>query len=100
MAIINLKFNREMAIATVEGHKIITTRDEQKGHPGDTFSIWGAWFRLLDIQPLPLATIRDQFYLVEGFYYPELFEQYWKIVLKKDWSDSKIKYLHFFGRVE
>lgn len=99
MAVIDLKFNREMEIAAVEGHKIATTRDEQKGEPGDTFSIGGTWFRLVDVQPVSLPLVRNRFYHLEGFCTPAGFEQYWRNILKKEWSDTETKYIHFFGRM-
>ena len=116
MTEIDIPFSREMAIAAIEGRKIATTRSEPKGKVGDTFKIpdprpgrghlQGAFnpkFRLLDIFPVNLSTVKCEYYRLEGFDSPEDFEKTWRALHRGHFTVDKPHcrpyYTHFFGRV-
>ncbi len=60
-----------MARASIEGRKIMTSRDEEKGKPGDEFEIEGVRFRLIDVLYLTMIEITRVYYRCEGFETPE-----------------------------
>lgn len=97
MARINLKFSPEMESLIMQGKKICTTRDEQKGEIGDTFIVRDREYRIVGIEYDELEYL-EAWHLLEGFETPEQFidtlmEYYPTLV-----SDDTL-YLHWFAYV-
>jgi hypothetical protein len=107
MTQIDLPFSREMAIAAIDGHKIATTRSEQKGHRGDVFVIPGVdlgeceayTFRLIEIIGIDLDSVKNIYFRLEGFDSPEEFEKTWRALHRGHFTTGKMYYIHFFARV-
>lgn len=72
MTLINLKFSPEMESLIIQGKKICTTRDEQKGEIGDTFTVRDRLYRIVGIEYDEIEYI-EAWHLLEGFETPELF---------------------------
>lgn len=77
MAKITLSFTPEMEELIISGKKICTTRQEQKGAIGDTFTVRGSNYRIVDVQPYRMESIAANFYRLEGFSSRKDFVQYW-----------------------
>lgn len=81
----------------MQGKKICTTRDEQKGEIGDTFIVRDRLYRIVGIEYDELEYL-EAWHLLEGFETPEQFidtlmEYYPTLV-----SDDPL-YLHWFAYV-
>jgi hypothetical protein len=98
MSLITLKFSSRMATAALEGRKICTSRDEQKGRAGDEFEIQGVRFRIIDVGTMTLQNVREHFYRLEGCESPEDFEILWRSLHRRNFSAEKVYFVHFFAR--
>lgn len=108
MATIEIPFSREMAFAAIEGRKVATTRSEPKGEIGDVFTLqyppglggdYPFKYRLLEIMVVDLITVRDLYFRLEGFESPAAFEKTWRALHRGHFTQGKLYYMHFFGRV-
>lgn len=95
MVRIIIKFRPTMEILVGRGVKRATTRTEPKGDVGDTFLVRGREYRLLDVRPMLLGDIRDQFYEMEGFISPGQFQRIW-ILIYDNFPEGDVCYLHIF----
>jgi len=94
-----LRFSPEMKRAAMEGRKIATTRSEQKGSPGDTFTLDGVRFRILEVHRIYLADVRNLLYALEGFTSPRDFEDTWRRLHHGHFPASNLYHIHFFARI-
>lgn len=80
----------------LESRKTLTTRSKKYGSPGDTFEIFGARFRLLEVRKdLLLNSCRQ--YLAEGFRNSTAFICCWnKLHPRKGYQPGETKWLHYF----
>jgi len=113
MALIDIPFPREMAIAAIDGNKVATTRSEPKGVIGDEFEIGDPRlkeaclelyfkdpsFCLLEIMAVDLETVKNLYFCLEGFDSPEAFERTWRALHRGHFTTGKLYYMHVFGRV-
>lgn len=98
MVTINLSFSERMASAALSGQKCCTTRLSKKGDPGDWFDIDGKTFRILDVRPVPLWSVRDTLYRLEGCTSPDDFECLWRSLHDGNYPALRVCYVHFFVR--
>jgi len=78
--------------------KTCTSRNSQKGNPGDTFIAFGTKFVITKVQIVQLDYISKFYYYQEGCENPIHFTQvYFKIY--KSYNPQKLVYLHFFDKV-
>ena len=97
MTHINLKFSPEMEELIMQGKKICTTRDEQKGNIGDTFTVRDRIYRIVGIEYDDVDYI-GLWHLLEGFntsdeFIETLMSYYPTLVSGND------LYLHWFAYV-
>lgn len=80
----------------LEGRKTLTTRSKKYGDVGDTFKIFGAEFRLIEVRKdLLLESCRQ--YLAEGFRNSTAFIRCWnKLHPRKGYQPGELKWLHYF----
>jgi len=97
MTLINLKFSPEMESLIIQGKKICTTRDEQKGEIGDTFTVRDRLYRIVGIEYDELEYI-EAWHLLEGFETPEQFVEMMMEFYPTLVSDDAL-YLHWFAYV-
>jgi hypothetical protein len=97
MTLINLKFNPEMETAIIEGRKCCTTRDEQKGKPGDIFIVRDRVYRILQVDDCDLnyASVMAK---AEGFTTDVKFEDCMMEIYPDMALDSTV-YIHYFAYV-
>ena len=95
---ITIKFTPGMEARIAAGLKTATTCDEKKGEIGDTFTVLGGTYMILDIVDLSLMTVRDHFYRAEGFTSPKKFETFWRSMFG-GFPEMKPHYIHFFARL-
>jgi len=97
MTLINLKFSPEMETLIMQGKKICTTRDEQKGEISDTFIVRDRLYRIVGIECDELEYI-EAWHLLEGFETPEQFVEMMMEFYPTLVSDDTL-YLHWFAYV-
>ena len=97
MTLINLKFSPEMESLIMQGKKICTTRDEQKGEIGDTFTVRDRLYRIVGIEYDEIEYI-EAWHLLEGFETPEQFVEMMMEFYPTLVSDDTL-YLHWFAYV-
>lgn len=99
MSEVEIHFSPDMKKAALDGMKIATTRGEQKGSRGDTFTLDGVRFRILEVHLIHLEDVRNLLYAIEGFRSPKAFEDTWRKLHRGRFSTDKVYYIHFFTRV-
>lgn len=87
-----------MQRAILNGHKCCTTRLSKKCEPGDWFHLGGETFRILDIRPAPLYSVRDTLFRLEGCTSPDDFECLWRSLHGGAFSPLLVCWVHFFVR--
>lgn len=81
----------------LSGQKTITSRTRRYGQTGDTFLAWGETFELLEVTRVLLSSVRNRFYLQEGFPSPEAFEVVWKALHPiRGYDPEQAVYAHSF----
>lgn len=70
-------------------------KESPQGRTGDTFSINGRRFELVDVCERPLSTIFRQYYTISGYTSPSDFAADLKRAHGESASDSKL-YVHWF----
>jgi len=98
MSAVPLLFSERMQQAILSGHKCCTTRRTKKAEPGDWFEIGGETFRILDIRPAPLYSVRDTLFRLEGCTSPDDFECLWRSLHGGAFSPLLVCWVHFFVR--
>lgn len=96
---VEIPFSPEMKRAALEGMKIATTRSEQMGSRGDTFTLDGVRFRILEVHLIHLTDVRNLLYAIEGFKSPQEFEDTWRKLHRGHFTTTKPYYIHFFTRI-
>ena len=100
MTEIFIPFLKEFEHQLRNGDKVATTRTKRYGQKGDTFTIYGTRFKLMQVIPTPLKTVADYFYRPEGFDTPQAFIQVWnRIHPRKRYVPEQTVYLHIFCRL-
>jgi hypothetical protein len=101
---LNIPFSRPMRLASIRGEKVATSRSKKYGNPGDWFKLpdyvgYPVYYRLIDVQTMPLQEIKTKYYRIEGFASPEAFEEFWRNLHRGQFLFSKDYYVHFYGRI-
>jgi len=98
MSAVPLLFSERMQRAILNGHKCCTTRLSKKCEPGDWFHLGGETFRILDIRPAPLYSVRDTLFRLEGCTSPDDFELLWRSLHEGAFPALRVCWVHFFVR--
>lgn len=100
MAEVYIPFLPEFKEALLNDDKIATSRNKCYGQPGDTFTIFGARFKILKVIKMPLDFVAGFFYKCEGFDTPQGFINIWqKIHPRTGYTPHHEVYLHLFYRL-
>jgi hypothetical protein len=97
---IKIPFTPDMAEAISHGRKTMTTRTKKYGKVGDTFTVWGKDFELIDIQFISLERVALGHYQEEGFHSVEGFIKKWEeLHPRKGYIPNQLVWLHVFREV-
>ncbi|HYZ93478.1 MAG TPA: ASCH domain-containing protein [Actinomycetota bacterium] len=93
-----LPFRDDMLEAIRAGRKSCTARTKRFGKPGDLLDTQGAGtVRLVSVEKLPLAVVRDEHWAQEGMSSPEDFVRVWaEIHSHKGFVPDQMVWLHTF----
>jgi hypothetical protein len=98
---VSIPFKTYWKSKLLAGLKTCTTRTAKYGKPGDTFSIFGGEFEIIDVVRVKLSTVKSDFYNKEGCLTPLVFEAAWCSVHPAAQFKPDLKvYLHFFRRIK
>lgn len=99
--LIDIPFQPEWYNKMLSGKKTCTSRTKKYGNVGDTFNIFGATFKIVDILYLPLNFISHSLYKEEGCDSPDKFIEIWvKLHPRKGWVPTQLVYAHKFRKEE
>lgn len=74
-------------------------KNTPQGRAGDTFSIDGRRFELIDICERSLGTVSRQYYTIDGYSTPADFAAAWKRTHRVEWNPDAKLYVHWFRDV-
>lgn len=96
---VDLPFQAAWRAAVLAGSKTTTVRTTRFGAVGDTFLVDGMAFRLVAVDPMPLARARDG-WREEGFDSADAFERAWvENHPTRGFRAGDTVWVHRFGRV-
>ncbi len=94
-----VKFCQEMLFANHFGRKCCTSRSKKIGDPGTLFrDAENRVYRIIRVQQIPLGTIADTMYLMEGCSSPEDFRRLWRSIHRGHCSEEKLYWSHWYAR--
>lgn len=94
-----IPFIAQFKQSMLNGTKLATSRTRQYGKPGDTFTFFGAEFKIISVWKIDLSFIANNFYQVEGCYNPEHFKKIWQTIHPiKGYQPNQLVYFHLFKR--
>ena len=95
-----IPFLKEFKKPLLNGDKIATSRTKSYGKRGDTFTIFGATFKLVAVIPMQLSYVSTYFHKVEGFETPQGFIDIWKrIHPRAGYRPQQQVFFHLFIRL-
>lgn len=99
MTEVEIPFHRDMADASLDHRKIVTSRFTRYGVAGDTFRIDGRAFVLTGVYRLQLGFVADHLYREGGFDSPEAFWGKWREIHPRRCDPKLMVWTHFFEEV-
>lgn len=98
---ITVPFLPEFRDRLLSGRKTATSRTKRLGSVGDSFTAFGATFKLLAVVKCQLRDVALLWFREEGFETPDEFKAIWKrIHPKRGYVETDKVYLHVFEQVE
>lgn len=86
--------------AVLYGRKTCTSRTRKYGEPGDVFTAFGAQFRIVRVERLPLKYVATIYHQEEGFCDASGFISAWrKLHQVRGYVPDQVVYVHFFIRI-
>lgn len=96
---VSLPFQPRWRGAVLAGAKTTTVRTKRYGAAGDEFEIDGVRFRLVAVEPMPLADACRRVWKEEGMESPEAFEATWRENHPtRGWRPEDAVWVHCFER--
>jgi hypothetical protein len=93
-------FHPEMWKALVEGRKWKTSRSKKLGEAGDTFTVDGVTFRIVEVREEAFGAIARSHYQGEGFSSSGEFVDFWIRIHRGHLPDpGAMKWLHILEKV-
>jgi hypothetical protein len=98
---VQIPFQEESKDSLLSGRKTAVSHTSKYGAPGDTFSAFGAKFRILKVIKYPLLVIAKHFYHREGYQSEDELLAVWRKRHPRKAKDPSLQlYLHFFARIQ
>lgn len=99
MSMVTIRFKPYFREPMLAGVKTCTSRTQGMGRPGDTFEAFGAQFRLVSVDAVPLAEVAS-LWREEGCQSEEHFKEVWREIHPvKGYDAAQIVTLHRFRKV-
>lgn len=101
MTKVKIPFLPEFKEQLLKGIKTATTRTRKYGDNEDTFTAYGAKFRITKTIKLTLGAIAYTFHKEEGFQTPQGFIDVWnRIHPRRGYRPDDMQFIHFFMRTD
>ncbi len=96
MSTVNLHLTSAEEAGILNKRKGYVFKDRPWGKAGDTFSVDGRQFELIDVSERSLNNVSQKYHTMDGYATPSDFLSGWKTVYGSEGDPGSILYIHWF----
>lgn len=99
MGNVNIQLTQDEEADILKRGRGFVFKSTPQGRAGDTFSIDGRRFELVDVCERSLSMVSQQYYTIDGYSTPSDFSAAWKRAHRGVWDPDAKLYVHWFRDV-